>query len=286
MTLACLRKLVPIIAVLCLALGAFAETPSQCGALPGAEKLWSTPNLRFVLAGETHGTAESPAAFRDLVCTAQSLGRPIVVGIERSPREQKAIDAFMAPGSHEAAIGALLAEAGWNMFDGRSSRAMFTLLGALRGMKLKGEIAHVVAFADTRPGESVEQGEERMASALMAAANRYADSLVIALTGNLHASRKPIEGFGAYPLLGMRLPAAQSISLLVIDKGGEAWNQMDDKCGPHKQGSSGGVRRGIVLSESAAPISGYDGVLSTGLPLTASGPAIKDAPPPPACSKQ
>jgi hypothetical protein len=262
----------------------YAETPPTCASLPGVGALWSRPGLRFVLVGEMHGTTESPVVFRDLVCTATSNKRPIVVGIERSTREQPAIDAFMAPGNHEAATSALLTERGWKVFDGRSSRAMLMLLEGLRALKLKGQISEVVAFDDTRAGESDAQGEQRMASALIAAADRRANALVIALTGNLHASKKLIAEFGSYPLMAMLLPAAQTVSLLVTDKGGEAWNQIEDRCGPHKQDSSGGARRGIVLSESAAPIPGFDGVLSTGLTSSASFPAIQDAPPPPACS--
>lgn len=263
-----------------------ADTLSGCESLPGTGKLWSRPNSRFVLVGEMHGTAEAPAIFRDLVCAAVSGKRPIVVGIERGVREQEAIDTFMAPGNHEAAIRALLAEKGWNVFDGRSSRAMLMLLEALRVLKLKGEIAEVVAFADIRAGESPAQGEQRMASALIAAADRHANALVIALTGNLHASKKLIAEFGSYPLMAMLLPAAQTVSLFVTDKGGEAWNQMEDGCRPHKQSSTGGDQRGIVLSESPPPIPGFDGVASTGLTSSAAFPAIKDPPPPPACSKK
>jgi hypothetical protein len=263
-----------------------AGTLPGCEPLPGAATLWSRPNLRFVLVGEMHGTSESPALFRDLVCDATSGKRPLVVGIERGTDEQKAIDAFMAPENHEAATGALFASWGWNVFDGRSSQAMLLLLEALRVMRLKGQISEVVAFADSRPGESPGQGEQRMASALIAAADHHANALVIALVGNVHASKKLIAEVGSYPLMAMLLPAEQTVSLLVTDKGGDAWNNMGDGCRPHKHGSSGGERRGIVLSESAAPIPGFDGVLSTGLTSSASFPAIKDAPPPPACSKQ
>jgi hypothetical protein len=280
-----MSNIVATLAALCLAATASAATLPGCKSLPGARALWSQPDLRFVLAGEMHGTVESPAIFRDLVCDAASGKRPVVVGIERSASEQNAIDAFMAAENHEAAVAALLAERGWNAFDGKSSRAMLMLLEALRALKLKGRIAGVVAFSDTRAGESPAQGEQRMASALLAAADRHPTALVVALTGNLHASKKLIAEFGSYPLMAMLLPAARTVSLFVTDRGGVAWNMMEDGCRPHKQGPTGGERRGVVLSGSAAPIPGFDGVLSTGLAASASFPAIEDAPPPPACSK-
>jgi len=118
----------------------------------------------------------------------------------------------------------------------------------------------------------------------MAAADPHANALVLALTGNLHASKKLIDGFGPYPFMAMLLPATQTVSLFVTDIGGEAWTQMEGGCRPHKLRSSGGDRRGIKLSVKAAPLPGFDGAASTGFAATASPPAIANAPPPPACS--
>lgn len=268
---------------LCLAAHGIAETRPGCEALPGAETLWSRPNLRFVLAGEMHGCAETPAIFRDLVCAASSSGRPVVVGLERRASEQAALDAFMAPANHKAATNALLEQRGWNTFDGRSSRAMLALLEDLRVLKLSGRISEVVAF-DARADGTDPQREQGMASALIAAADRNANSLVLVLTGNLHASKKLVEGFGAYPFMAMLLPAGQTVSLFVADEGGEFWNCQGGACCPHKQGASGGTKRGLVLSRSAPP--GFDGVLSTGLAATASPPAVEDGPPEPAGTKK
>jgi hypothetical protein len=249
--------------------------------LPGAQTLWSKPGVRFVLVGEMHGTAETPLLFRDLVCAAESAQRPIVVGLERSVDEQPAIDAFLSTGNHADAATALLAQRGWHAFDGRSSRAMLALLEDLRALQREGRTVEVVAFSDFRPGDSPAQGEKRMASALMAAADRHPNGLVLTLTGNVHASKKELSSDAT---MAMELPSAETLSLLVIDRGGEAWNQSEEGCGPHKYRSIGGDSRGITLSEKAAPVAGFDGVASTGLAATASAPAVPGAPPPPACS--
>ena len=95
------------------------DTPPGCESLPGAETIWPQPGLRFVLAGEIHGTNETPAIFRDLVCAATASNRPIVAGVEHGVSEQEALDMFMAPEGHVRATTALLAEEGWNLFDGR-----------------------------------------------------------------------------------------------------------------------------------------------------------------------
>ena len=255
-----------------------------CGDLPGVNRLWSNSRVRFILAGEMHGTNETPAIFGDLVCAAGTSNRPIVVGIEHSVADQEAIDAFMSSSDHEAAVRTLLSRRTWTTFDGRSSGAMLILFEKLRALKARGQIAEVVAFDDSRSGEDPATGEARMAAAMMAAADRHPNALVIALTGNVHASKRVFPEIGSYPLMAMLLPPAETLSLFVADRGGEAWNGMNDGCGPHTVGASGGVRRGVVLSKGEGALAGYDGRLSTGLRTAASFPAVPNAPPPPACS--
>jgi hypothetical protein len=276
-----MRGVIAPLAVLALAPCARAASEPVCQPLPGAQLLWSTPGVRFVLVGEMHGTAETPPLFRDLVCAAESAQRPIVVGVERSVGEQPGIDAFLSVANRDNAGTGLLAQRGWHIFDGRSSRAMLALLEDLRALQRQGRIVEVVAFSDFRPEDSPAEGEKRMASVLIAAANRRPNGLVSALTGNVHASKKELASVAT---MAMALPSAETLSLLVIDKGGEAWNQSEDGCGPHKYRSTGGDRRCITLSEKAAPLPGFDGVASTGLAATASPPAVPGAPPPPACS--
>jgi hypothetical protein len=248
-----------------------AEQQPSCVGISGTEQLWFRPGVRFTVVGEMHGTAETPAIFLDLVCSAVAAKRPMLVGVEL--RDQHAIDVFMRPGEDEAAVSDLLSANEWTRSDGRSSHAMLTLLQELRGFKLKGLISGVVAFADTFSQESAAQGEKRMAAALQAAANKNPDALVIALVGNVHAAKGTLPGVGPDPLMASFLPASETVSLFVTDRGGEAWNCQGGGCGPHELGPSGGNERGITLSPGASPLPGYDGVLSTGHKATASSPA-------------
>jgi hypothetical protein len=135
-----------------------------------------------------------------------------------------------------------------------------------------------------RPGDSNARRDERMAAKLMDEAARQPDALVIALTGNVHASRKVIAEMGTYPLMAMLLPAGETLSLWIADRGGEAWTQTGQGCGPHPFGASGGLRRGVTLSRGEGILAGYDGLLSTGARATASLPAAGNLPPQPACS--
>jgi hypothetical protein len=259
-----------LLAASCVILAAHAEELTPCSPVPGAEQLWTRSEVRFVLVGEMHGTAEAPAIFADLVCSAREAKRPIVVGIEL--REQHALDVFIASGNSAAGLQELLSAEEWKGRDGRTSAAMLMLIEQLRALKLRGVVSGVVAFAAWRPDESSAKGEERMASALLTAAARNPDALVIALTGNLHACKKALPEVASYRLMASFLPPAQTVSLAVTDRGGQAWNCQGGACGPHSLDSSGGVRRGVSL---ASPHPAYDGVLSTGLPATASLPASR-----------
>ncbi len=250
-----------------------AETHVACSPIQGAEQLWAKPRLQFIVVGEMHGTNETPAIFKDLVCSARDGKRPIVVGVEL--RDQSAIDRYMESSREETARSELLTKPEWQKgSDGRASEAMLLLLRQLRALKLEGAISSVVAFSITRPGETAAQGEERMASALLAVPKQTPNALVIALTGNVHACKKTLAEI-PYPLMASFLPSATTISLFVADIGGEAWTCQGDLCKPHPFGSSHRVQRGVDLKPALSPLPGYDGVLSTGLPATASRPAAQ-----------
>lgn len=257
-----MRRLPKLLALWCIVLAAHAEQRPRCSPIAGSEMLWARPGLRFLLVGEMHGTTEMPAIFTDLVCAARAAKRPIVVGLEL--RDQHALGRFIDFGARD-----LLATSEWTNPDGRTSTAMLELLEDLRVLKREGVVSGVVAFSATRAGNSAGDWEERMASALLRAAAR--DALVVALAGNLHACKARLPEI-PYPLMASLLPPAATISLLAVDRGGEAWNCQSGTCGPHKVSGSGGTTRGIAFGGSSA-IPGYDGILSTGRYATASTPA-------------
>jgi hypothetical protein len=209
---------------------------AACSPIPGSERLWSTAGLRFVVVGEMHGTNETPAIFKDLVCSARDVKRPIVVGVEL--RDQAAIDRYLKSDTEETARRELLTKTeSLNGSDGRTSKAMLQLLRHLRALKREGAISGVIAFSVTRPGETAAQGEKRMASVLLAASKRTPDALLIALTGNVHACKKRLAEV-PYPLMASFLPRDTTASLFVADMGGEAWTCEDDGCKPHPFGST------------------------------------------------
>ena len=250
----------------CVVLVASAEERDSCSPIPGAERLWARSELRFVLVGEMHGTNETPAVFGDLVCSASETKRTIIAGLE--VRDQQALNRFMDSKNRETSVKELLSTDEWKGTDGRASSAMLVLLERLRSLKADGLLSRVIAFSAS--GGSAAQDEEAMSSALLRASTANPGALVIVLTGNVHASKQELSEVGSYRLMGSFLPPAETVSLLVTDRGGEAWNCQDGSCGPHTLASSAGVTRAITL---ISPHVGYDGVLATGLSVTASKPA-------------
>ncbi|HYC67900.1 hypothetical protein [Brevundimonas sp.] len=255
-----------------------------CVPPPGTEALLATPQ-RVIVIGEMHGTAETPAAFAEIVCAAAERG-PVTVALELPQGMQPSLDAFLAAPDAAAALAALEGSPFLDpaMNDGRSSEAMLAMLNSVRELKLAGRD---VAFHAFQPSQSRPRGLDQswyeldMGHILAMAVFARADARVLALVGNLHARKTAIDRF---PDLGLpaaaHLPAADTLTLNVAQQGGEAWN-CQRECGPNASISTyDGEARGVVLEPAGD--GAYDGVLALG-PTTASPPvrpAADDQPSP------
>lgn len=249
--------------------------PVQCPSLPGVESLISQPQLRFIIVGEQHGTAEVPAMFGDLVCHLAS-SRKIVVGIEFAASMQPAIDRFMASNGDLKARREFLETPIWTVKfkDGRTSVAMFDLVDRLRSMKASGLIEGVVAFVPTGTSGPVDY-EQKMAATLNSSAK--AGHTVVALVGNIHALRThwAIKGTPYMPMAGL-LPGDSTATFDVVPDGGSQWACLSAKgCGPV---SLGPPRRqtGRSLVFGRSPNRAYSGIMLLGGPASASLPKALD----------
>jgi hypothetical protein len=267
-----------------LATNAAGAIPS-CSPVPGADQIWSKASVHWVFIGELHGSNETPAAFRDLVCDAVAQGKHVTVALERPASEQAALDNILTAKDVSTAQELLLRLHGWKeVMDGRASEAMLRLLVSLRELRRLQPDLRVVAFDAPYTGTSPGAREEAMGHALLSLGTAKPHDLVLILTGNLHAMQAPQFG---YDLAAMYLPPKEILSLEVTDRGGESWTQSQGgACGPSK----GGVRDkdakrpyGIFLDASLAPFGKVDGILSLGVPLTSSAPAAGEPSPIPAC---
>lgn len=75
------------------ALLALALTQSSCGAPPGVSDVLHGSH-RYVIVGETHGSAQAPAAFAGIICEAARRG-PITAAVELPQSMQSHLDVFL-----------------------------------------------------------------------------------------------------------------------------------------------------------------------------------------------
>jgi hypothetical protein len=282
-----MRIALQFLLVMGLAIHAAAWTGS-CSPVPGADQIWSKPSVHWVFIGELHGSNETPAAFRDLVCDAIAQGKHVTVALERPTSEQTALDNILTARDLATAKQSLLRLPGWKEVpDGRGSEAMLRLLLSLRELRKLQPDLKVVAFDAPYTGTSPGARDEALGHALLALRPAKPNNLVLILTGNLHAMQASKRG---YDLAAMYLPPKEILSLEVTDRGGETWSQdATDGCGPFKGGVGDKDAKkpyGIFLDPSLAPFGKVDGVLSLGVPLTSSAPAAGEPSPIPACRKK
>src|SRR5258708_10666387 len=100
--------------LLAMGLGIHAAGAStSCSPVPGADQIWSKASVHWVFIGEWHGSNETPAAFRDLVCDAIAQGKHITVALERPASEQAALDNILTASDLAKTRESLLHLPGW-----------------------------------------------------------------------------------------------------------------------------------------------------------------------------
>jgi len=258
--------------------------PATCTDIPGVEALFAKPRARIVWAGEVHGTNEMPALFGDMVCAAGAAGQPVVVLLERG-YEEIHWNAYLAMGGTEKDQAFLLMGQGWSnpTQDGRSSQAMLALAEHLRRLKQAGRIVGVeMLYGRFSPGEEPDANMARQVTRIAEANPR---AWVMVLSGNLHAA-KTVPAYVNDPRLrpaASRLPAEQVVSVnLVGGVGGKAWYCRGNECG---EGVSTGAAHARSVAASGqvsgelglALLDGFDALAYTGMPTTASQPALAAA---------
>jgi hypothetical protein len=261
-----------------------AAATTACSPVPGADQIWSKASVHWVFIGEYHGSNETPAAFRDLVCDAIAQGKHVTVALERSASEQAAIDNILTSKDLANAQESLLRLPRWKEgMDGLASEAMLRLLLSLRELRRLHPDLKVVAFDAPYTGTAPGARDEALGHALLLLSPAKPNDLVLILTGNLHS----LQASKRYDVAAMYLPPKEILSLLVTDSGGETWSESNaGGCGPSKGGVGDKDAKkpyGIFLDPGLAPFGKVDGVLSLGVPLTPSAPAAGEPSPIPAC---
>ncbi len=258
-----------------LGLVALLAAAAPCTPVPGADRLWQ-PATRWVIVGEMHGTAETPAAFVNLVCLAAESGRPVTVSIEYSEDLQPEIDAYLASDGGDEARAALLKMKAWaGRQDGRGSIAFLRMFERLRVLKQSGRITGVIA---TDIGKSWSESEERDAAIarLWRAIPTPNNDIVLALVGNFHASRTALitPDKTINPAASL-MPPERTVTINVVGNGGQAWFCGRGGCAAQFNGEPREAPAGITYSEDTDRR--WDATYELGVPTTAAPPALSPA---------
>lgn len=252
---------------------AIAMSFSACGAPEGASAVIDD-DRRFIVVGELHGTAEVPRAFGALVCEAATKG-PVTVGLELPLRMKAQLDAFLNADSPESGLAALGGTAFFEpqFADGRTSVSMLELMESLRQLKMAGRDISIMPFQPSSRMRDLPQSfyELEMGYLLSQAAVERPQARVLVLVGNIHARKTAIADI---PEIGLpaaaHLPASETISLYVVQQGGEAWN-CAPTCGANPVPARYDAEsRGVILRDYGD--GAFDGVIALG-PTSASPPA-------------
>jgi hypothetical protein len=261
-----------------------APATTPCEEIAGFNQVSRAPGI-FV--SDMHGTSEPPAFLRALVCNLMHSGRAVVIALEYPSAEQHFIDEFLHSGTPSPQL-VLLASPFWTRptQDGRTSRAMLSLLEWVRQETANGARVRVVAF-DSSPATSNQPGgaasfdarDRAMAQRLRhELSNAAADEMPVIFTGNVHARKtKGLEALNAPPgmenaqPLGYRLRDLGFLHMNIGYRGGTAWTCFSSsQCGALDLGKPGSAVSSYSIVRSADPA--YDLQYLVG-PLTASPPA-------------
>lgn len=252
------------------ALLALALSPPACAPLPGVEAVLASP-ARWIVLGESHGTAESPEAYADLLCHAGA-AHPVVAAVEQFESDQPLIDAWIASDGGAEAKAAFLKAQMWTTRDGRSSMASLKLFETLRLLVRAGKVSRVVAFQPVSTVRMDAAAYEAAMADRLRAASPDPETRVIVFVGNVHAMLREVR-FGPKPYLpaAALLPRDATLTLNIVSNGGSAWNCTQEGCGAHDQGPSRAILpRGVVLGGDMP----WSGAFNLGLATTASPPVL------------
>lgn len=257
-----------------LALLAASAAPAACVPVEGAATLWSKPQTRWVIAGEMHGTNETPDAFANLVCLAAASRGPVTVAIEYPADIQPQLDAWLTSDGGEAARIELLSAPFWrrSIQDGRTSAAFLRMLDRLRVMHQAGTVRSVRAFCPPNNGPVVGDYNVAMADRLRKIADAK-PGLVMALVGNFHAINRAMSTpQGSTRPAASLLPADQKVSVDIVGAGGSIWACQMDGCHQYDYPAQAGGPS--LIAPDTSEDHRYDMIYTLGRPYSAAEPAV------------
>ncbi len=280
---------------------ASAEEPEPAAVHCDLPRGWSDVaelNARFVVFGELHGTNEGPNFVGSLACALGRENNRVLVAIEHDAAGNEALQSAWNSDDFKQRLRTLLFAEG---SDGRSSSAMFDLLGQLHRVKQSGAPLSIVAFSGFRDKQQADQfsnltgqgpWEAAQADNIAAASTSSTYDHVLVLVGNFHAMKTPVSrgGYDWDPMALHLSRYGKTVTLNMRYGDGTSWNCLlkpgvdrtkgpvgsdDIDCGPHhtKGEPNLGSEPFIRLEQTDAPNkqSAFDGFFWVGA-ISASAP--------------
>ena len=281
-----------------LAVSAALQVPA-CDPLPGWGEVAEEAQGKYLLFGESHGSAESPAVVAEYVCAVAQDG-PVLLAVEFSSTNDEGWQRAWAAPPDRFRETLLTEVPEWRgRSDGVASEAMLAMLERLHALKSSGLPIDIVAFngasGDAQraaftglPGQ--EPHEAAQAANIRKAAQMKDYAHVVVLVGNLHAMKAPVSlgGVTIRPMAMMLAEPEHVVSLDMHTDGGETWGcQLRDdveidptrpitddmiQCAAHPSGASRPAMTPGFHLRKRGEGEFYDGLFALG-PVTASPPA-------------
>jgi uncharacterized protein (TIGR03067 family) len=252
------------------------QQKAKCEPIEGLQALLKPGSV--LLLGELHGTVESPKFARDVACHAAAAGLDVVVALELSAIAKDDFEGYLSSARTSSDREAFLSGSQWQRGyqDGRTSRAMFDLIGELGRLRREGHSVRVALF-DAQPKGGGQPRERAMAANVAASVEALPEAMHIVLTGNFHSRITPGGRMGpdyepmGY-LLSRSIGAERVTSLDVSHAGGSAWICAPE-CGVAQLRGRGSAKRWKIEIDEATRPAGHHGWYSVGT-ITASPPAV------------
>ncbi len=219
----------------------------------------------LTIFGEIHGTREVPRLISDLVKNADKA--PVVVGLEAFESLTPLLKTYIQSKGTDDDIADLLKHPFWKTKDGRSSQALFKLLGDLRELRKAGKNIDVFAF-DAESRKEKSRDEDMAQIVIEKLKNVELDrTITLIVTGNLHA-RIDSERWMAWHI---RKAFPRTLSLNNAYSGGTAWICTNNGCGPTTLHGIDRGKKQFVERSGSARWEGifYLGSISASRPISA-----------------
>jgi hypothetical protein len=203
---------------------------------PSEEIVSSISKHKAVLIGELHGTNEIPQAVSGLIRALSKLGKPVILAAEIWHTEQDAVDAYMQTGD----LDILRRCSFFNhaLQYGVGSSAMVDLIKNVRELP-NIEVLCFDPYSNEHEGVSedakLSKSQDRdyqMAEILAAEMQESPDTILVVLTGGLHAATEKVSFSGVdYAPMGYWLSRIENsplkqeeiLSVLVKCESGQFW---------------------------------------------------------------